>query len=428
MKLRIRLKTDDFMICILLLMQLGFHTNTGYDDYVSMAVSFVVFLYFLMTKANLAVFNFTKNARNYIVWYTLVVLFSCISVMWAEKSNLPQVRQLIINTYIPVVFSVFSVSEYLRKGNDGLRLLEMMIAAEVLVSIRALMNTPFNELLSKFNTRLYGTNLGVNYNHFTTQFALVFCVVLFLLYNVSRMYYIPGLFLLANIIISGSRKVLFVSVIAFVLLYIISSSRTKLKSRLIRVLIVVVVLGVMMWVVFNNEFLNNLLGRKIIAGFSSMFNLDLASDDSEDVRRELLIVAGDVFRSHPVAGVGYYSFLFYNRFALYAHNNYMEVLADLGIIGFILYYSYYFIQIVSYFKMNSKKPKERFKIRIGTDFSRSKWNHLGFVFMFTLMLMEYGQVTFFRPYVLIPLLVVTMAIENMKNSEEMKRRLDNVLQ
>ena len=48
--------------------------------------------------------------------------------------------------------------------------------------------------------------------------------------------------------------------------------------------------------------------------------------------------------------------------------------------------------------------------------------------MFTLMLMEYGQVTFFRPYVLIPLLVVTMAIENMKNSEEMKRRLDNVLQ
>ena len=131
-------------------------------------------------------------------------------------------------------------------------------------------------------------------------------------------------------------------------------------------------------------------------------------------------VSEDVFRSHWFNGVGYYSFMNYNKWNVYAHNNYMELLADVGIVGFCTYYWFYFNNLLGYFRIKTPKT-DFFKVRIGTDFMKSKWNFLGVTFFFTLMFMEWGQVTYFRLYVLIPLLVVTMAIEDMKRREAIKR-------
>lgn len=422
--MKLKNRTDDVMICLLLLMQLGFHTNTAYDDYVSIGFSIIVFLYFLLSKAKISVMHFTQNAKNYVIWYSLMMVWCGISFLWSEESNLNMIKNLVLFTYIPLMLTAFCVCEYLRRGNDGIRLLIAMITAEMLVGLRALIHTPLAELFTKFDTRLYGTGLGVNYNHFTTQFALVFVVVLFMAYNMNKMFYIPLPFLFANILVSGSRKVLLVSAIAFIILYLTQTDqKTSLLKRLKRILIIVVIISVPMWIIMTNEFMYKLIGEKTLVVISGMLNIDLgvSSDASTDQRRELIVIAGDVFQKNFFHGVGYYSFMNYNKWHVYAHNNYMELLADLGIVGFVLYYSFYIRQLFSYFKMNNCRKSEPFKLRIGTDFFRSKWNALGLTFFVTLMFMEYGQVTFFRPYVLTPLLIVTMAIENLKNKEILQR-------
>lgn len=46
-----------------------------------------------------------------------------------------------------------------------------------------------------------------------------------------------------------------------------------------------------------------------------------------------------VWMEHPFAGVGWQNYRFYNEAGLYAHNNYVELLASLGVVGFFLYYA-----------------------------------------------------------------------------------------
>ena len=63
------------------------------------------------------------------------------------------------------------------------------------------------------------------------------------------------------------------------------------------------------------------------------------------------------------------------------------------------------------------------KFSLSVDKNKSVWNVLGITLMITLLILEYGQVTFFRLYALIPLMVVILGTENMKNRKSEKRSL-----
>ena len=296
-----------------------------------------------------------------------------------------------------------------------------LITAEIFVTIRALINTDVGQLLSQMNTRLYGIGLGVNYNHFTTQFALVLCVVLFMAYYINRLYYIPAAFIVLNILVSGSRKVLIASAIMFLFMYLISSKSGSLGKRIRTAVVIVVILGAGIWFILNNSFLNDLIGQKTMVALREMFYMDVDKDTDYSVyqRAELMKTALEVFRSHPIIGVGYYCFLNYNEWQLYAHNNYLELMADLGLVGLLAYYSFYITNIFRFLGINISVDGLKFGFRKSSR--RSSWNVLGLTFMFTLMFLEYGQVTFFRPYALVPLMVVIFGIENIKSREAQKR-------
>ena len=416
-----KIKTDNFMMWLVLLMQLGFHTNTGYDDIVSIVVSVVVFCYFVFTSTKNGRISMTSTGKEFAVWYTVVMGLCGISFIWATHGNKPFILEMFLNTFIPVMITMICISQYLKRGNTGQGLMTALITAEIFVTIRALINTDVGQLLSQMNTRLYGIGLGVNYNHFTTQFALVLCVVLFMAYYINRLYYIPAAFIVLNILVSGSRKVLIASAIMFLFMYLISSKSGSLGKRIRTAVVIVVILGAGIWFILNNSFLNDLTGQKTMVALREMFYMDVDKDTDYSVyqRAELMKTALEVFRSHPIIGVGYYCFLNYNEWQLYAHNNYLELMADLGLVGLLAYYSFYITNIFRFLGINISVDGLKFGFRKSSR--RSSWNVLGLTFMFTLMFLEYGQVTFFRPYALVPLMVVIFGIENMKSREAQKR-------
>lgn len=425
----LKIKTDDFMIWLLMFMQLGFHTNTGYDDLLSLIVSLFILLYFVCISRKIGFVRLTDRSKEYMGWYTVVALVITLSGLWATHTNLLTILEFLADTYLHMIIALMCVSEYLKRGNNGIKLFTAFILAEIAVTIRALLNTDLIGLFSDFNTRLYGRGLGVNYNHFTTQLALVGCVVLFLAYYVNKMFYIPAVYILANIVISGSRKVIIVSVVAFLFLYLVSSIKGTIFSKVKRILIIGAILVAILFIITQNEFLNNLIGHKTMLAIREIFsaNVDRTEDYSAYQRSVLIQEAIKVFKKHPVLGVGYYCYKYYNEWDLYAHNNYLELLADLGIVGFVAYYSFYVKSILDYFQ-SKIKFNGSFKLKIKIDLTNSKWNILGLTFMLTLLIMEYGHVTFFRPYVLLPIMVVTLGIENMKQNEKaMKEERNNVL-
>ena len=93
----------------------------------------------------------------------------------------------------------------------------------------------------------------------------------------------------------------------------------------------------LLFAIMNIEPLYNVLGvriEKMIFAFSNQNGGDMSTID----RMRFAQIAIDVFKSHPLVGVGLDNYRFYNSMLYYSHNNYLELAADLGIIGVFIYY------------------------------------------------------------------------------------------
>ena len=81
-----------------------------------------------------------------------------------------------------------------------------------------------------------------------------------------------------------------------------------------------------------------------ISTYSS--NASIVYDWSTHNRMMLINEAVSVFRQHPIVGCGTDCFQFLSSFQAYSHNNYVELLANNGIIGAVAYYWIYIYIII----------------------------------------------------------------------------------
>lgn len=108
-------------------------------------------------------------------------------------------------------------------------------------------------------------------------------------------------------------------------------------------------------------------------------------ESSFDMRSEMLRIGIDCFKGHPIGGIGIGSsgiltqtYLFKST---YLHNNFVELLACGGIIGFVCYYAIYAYLFVNLIKHRKSDP-EYFAI--------------GFTWLVIMLVMNYGMVTYYE--------------------------------
>ena len=128
----------------------------------------------------------------------------------------------------------------------------------------------------------------------------------------------------------------------------------------------------------------------------TLSGVDSGASTSE--RKELVIQGLNLFYDHPVFGVGMNNFRLF--FGKYAHNNYLELLVGVGLIGTIIFYSLYYIIIK---KIN------------GTVSSKAK--KLLYTMFFVLLIMDLGTVTYLDKMVIFTLLFIyTFTLNHQKKS------------
>lgn len=396
----------DVLLVLVLFLQLGFRTNTGYDDQLSLVLTLGISLYF--ASRNFFVFSATSNLVKLVVWFSFFVFLCVASLAWSTGNNYGQLIGYVKETYIPALLTIFCISNYIKLNPHKIdRLLDLLIYAEILTLVRALLNTPFVALISSFNSRLYAMNLGVNYNYYTTQMAFVAAITFYLVCNKkSRRYWLSFAFIMANIVISGSRKAILVTAVAMLLVYVLQGNSKNVVRKIKRLFVILLLLLVALFIVVKVDFLYALVGEKLFLAIDSIGQNaeDISSNDvidhSAHARAVLRDAAFSVFTENPLKGVGFYCFQFRNIYGLYAHNNYLEILADLGIIGFIVYYSYYIA------------------ILMKIAYNKFPYGKLLFIYVICQMILEWGHVTFLRLYCLIPLFVVAIVtFETKKDCE-----------
>ena len=77
-----------------------------------------------------------------------------------------------------------------------------------------------------------------------------------------------------------------------------------------------------------------------------MISGETDGDGSAQTRIRMIEKAYEIFKEHPILGMGLNTFAQSAGFGAYAHNNYMELLANLGLSGCLIYY----IPLLIYFK------------------------------------------------------------------------------
>ncbi|MEK4751964.1 O-antigen ligase family protein [Priestia sp. FSL R5-0597] len=171
------------------------------------------------------------------------------------------------------------------------------------------------------------------------MFATVFAIYLISEQKVKiKGIYIAACLLCTTVgLLTGSKKAIIILFVGTAILFI-TKKGNSIGKKVLMVFIAICVLSLIYWAIMKFPFFTTIKLR--IEEFLKLFSDE--SSSSDDYARFYMFEKGmDAFRNHPFIGNGVYSSQYY--FGAYSHNNYIEILMNTGIIGFIGFYAIYFM-------------------------------------------------------------------------------------
>ena len=146
-------------------------------------------------------------------------------------------------------------------------------------------------------------------------------------------------FVAYSVLFTGSRKSLILFGIAILLAAIRNSPKLlRLKGWLAITFVFLLIILVLLTFDFQKinvaEFLNSM---QSVSRVQRVF--EEKHHSSSELRRNMADDAIGLWRQRPLTGQGAGQFAVLSTYGMYSHNNYTELLADMGAIGLLLYYS-----------------------------------------------------------------------------------------
>ncbi len=196
-----------------------------------------------------------------------------------------------------------------------------------------------------------------NSNSVGISFAIGYIISLYFLLNEKMLNY-KKLFYIAIVIItftfgllSASRKVLLLLLLGtFAIVSLKSSGKNAIKS-VFGVLFAAVIVFALYSLISYNSLFSTASDRfmSLIDGLRGTGELD----QSAETRFEMIEIGWKVFKENPLVGKGLYTS--YNYFNTYSHNNFIEILMNTGIVGFVIFYFPYLIALKEFIKIDKTK-------------------------------------------------------------------------
>ncbi|MBQ7044583.1 MAG: O-antigen ligase family protein [Clostridia bacterium] len=324
-----------------------------------------------------------KNSRVVIpyntAWYIAFTVFSAISCLWS----------MFIDTHIAsyflrmvvIIASITSVSIYVDTAEDLERLIKLFILSMTIIVFMEFAVTPSDEWASG----VMGSHFsGANQNSVA---FLVFCAELMAFYEFysrgRKRYVFLIILFVVFVVLSGSRKALFAAVAGPLMFVFFSIYK---RNYLFHIILIAALAAFIVFIVMNDVNAYNSIGKR----FESMLEFWFEDrshkvDNSLYMRSYYIQLAQEMFGESPVFGKGMGNFAriideVYELQGVYSHNNFWQILSELGIVGFFIYYSMYAFIIIKLIR-NALIHKSRISL-------------LFLTFMILLVVLETGFVTY----------------------------------
>ncbi len=213
----------------------------------------------------------------------------------------------------------------------------------------------------------HAVGLSNHYSQNGIYMAISLCASFALLFAKSRKNILWKVLLLLVVlfalILTGKRGVLIFSVFAMLISYIICK-KGAFANKLITVLFILSSMSLVIYALsFYIEGIASAFAR-ITAMFSENETLDVSNG-----RFKLYAIAWNFFKESPITGIGWREFSkevvnFYNQDSVLrdAHNVFLQLLCETGIIGFLIFISLFISTIIQTVQLAAKSTKGMLKL------------------------------------------------------------------
>lgn len=345
----------------------------------------LVFAFLILLSGFGLLINFFRGSglgkEKFVLWQTALLVFFFLSIFWAYSRE--QATTIWI-AYLGRSIVMLYVFSYLFRSKNCDYACKAFITTTAIVNLHFLLSFGISGMLAaRAETLELGQGWNANALGMQSVVSCFFILSQINSHNKTPLYkYIILPFLVFFILLTGS-KTCFLLLFGSTLLSLYMSS----NKRMLMLPIVALLVGIIIYLVFNVPFLYEVMGERLETMINGFLTYDIDSTTSsegsasDNIRLAMLFKGWLWFLEKPILGngIGNFQTLFgeiNNGKEFYAHNNYIELLVDTGIIGALLYYWIYIYVIRKSFIRGS-----RYDLAVAS-------------FFIVLMIAEFGHVSY----------------------------------
>lgn len=318
------------IVLFMYIMSLYFLTSISGLNNISNALA-AVFIFLVALQILLEKKGFLFNRFLFI--YLLFIIVCIFSYFYAIDNMvaLAMIKSLLLY-YIFIVFLINYVDNY----DKLINLINYFIFAGFSATIYILINADI------YNIQQSGILLG-NINEIATIIGFsAFFSIYFIIFQKRYLYLLPAVICTVMVLLTGSRvSLVFVVWSSLLLLYY--NNQNSFEGIAKNVLLSILLISLFYYLLFNVPIFYKIAGERVENALEFIRNEQ--GEGSMNLRLYMYQFGLKLFKENPLIGYGInnYRILFGKDFGwiTYAHNNYIELLVDLGIFGTIVYYAMY---------------------------------------------------------------------------------------
>ena len=350
--------------------------NSGIGKYVLLAILLLLLIVHVLSNGFVLELDF-----NMLYAYMAVFLTVCfVGSLFATSSAVALNRTVDIAEML-VMIVVFYIC---LSNKDMDYLLQIVMWTGYIVVFYSIQYYGFDYFLLILSSSGRVANGALNAN--TLGLCGAYSVVItsyFILYKGLSLWNVVEIPTIAVIAASGSRKALVVLVAGIIMLFVLKNYEDKnVMNAFLKSVITLSVLALVGIAVLQLPMFSTTLERLQTLVFA--LKGSSGADSSALVRLKMVEIGKELFLKSPIIGVGInnpqlYTASYFGIGNYYLHNNYIELLAGVGLVGFVSYYWIYVVLLVFFIK------NRRF---------RDGAYNITFILLFIRLVMDVGAVTY----------------------------------
>ena len=289
-------------------------------------------------------------------------LFCYLSALWALDPRYTIGRG---NTMLLTSMVIFAISICFFGTNSVDQMLKAAMWTGFIVTFYSIYYFGFKDIMlsiqGAYRLGIGGDFINPNEIGMCTAYTMIITFY-YAMFKNKRLYLLLDIPAFLVVLATEGKKAFLILALGMFLLFAFKNSGDKYSWKKVVKNLGLIIVAVFVIVAFSRlPVFSAITGR-----FQTMFDAFMgraAAGNSTVTRLSLINIGIDLFKEHPIGGIGINNAHFiageiFSHTDYYLHNNYIEMLADGGIIGFCLYYSIFVFLVIKYWKIRDFKDGE----------------------------------------------------------------------